>query len=59
MASSNTGPKPVWVNNFRGNLGRKRDRIIRPRDRIGVVGSSMRVRRGGMKRFQFWATISG
>ena len=52
MASSKTGPSPVWRRSLEGNLGRKVRRILRPRVRTGVLPSSRRVRRGGMKRFQ-------
>jgi len=58
MASSKTGPRPVCCRIFGGNLGRKLERVERPRERIGVEGSSRSVRSGGMKRFQLWEMIS-
>jgi len=57
IASSKTGPSPVCVRSFWGNFGRKVLRVVRPRERMGVEGSSRRVRRGGMKRGQDWVII--
>jgi hypothetical protein len=57
-ASSNTSPNPVCSNNFLPNFGRKEESMDRPRERMGVLGSSRRVNRGGIKRFQLWLMIA-
>ena len=58
MASSKTGARPVWASKEEGRSGRKVERRCRPRERMRVEGSSRRVKRGGVKRFQAVLTVS-
>lgn len=52
MASSNTLLRPVSFKVFEGNLVRNVVSIRRPRARMGVELSSVRVRRTGTQRGQ-------
>jgi hypothetical protein len=52
MASSKTLERPVSRRVLAWNLRRKVVRVWRPWRRMGVVESSVRVRRTGMKRGQ-------
>ena len=56
MASSKTLSRPVSLRVLVGNLVRKFVVLARPWRRMGVVGSSTRVRRTGMNRGQFFET---
>jgi hypothetical protein len=52
IASSKTEASPVCVRSLADSFGRKEVRILRPRERADVLGSSSRVTIGGMKRCQ-------
>jgi len=53
-ASSNTSPIPLCCKSLEERWGRKVARRFVPVRRSGVEDSSRRVRRGGVKRGQFW-----